>query len=413
MLGIVIVEDEAIVRMELKSMLDWEKIGFVILGEAENGKKGLELILREKPDIVITDIKMPVMDGLEMIRSLKSQAPNIRYIILSSYEEFGLLKTAMNYGVTDYLIKLELTQEILKATLENQKKAILYENNALESKGISSISRVAQLLRQVLAGYYIREELDSTLKLANPAIDTRKLSCIAVRFSMPGKKTDFGENDRRTLEVSAHSIINDIVVTYFAGISFLADVGLCMFVYSPGIDGDKVAEMCGVVINMLRQYLNLASMVGVSSVEGGVENIHEIMIDSVKATEEVFFRGYGSIIFSSELVNDDMTGDDPILNSWAEPLRQALELRKPDNIKKIFDEALGLLSPPVQALLKRPEGLGAENPSRRRISRNSAFNLCFSMISIVLSVVKDARCLIENVTETGSCLKLKMLPKLN
>ena len=109
MLGVVIIDDDAIVRMNLKSIIDWEKEGCQILGEAENGQTGRELILRDKPDIVITDIKMPVMDGLEMIRSVKKEYDRARYVALSSYEEFALLKTAMDYGVTDYILKLELS----------------------------------------------------------------------------------------------------------------------------------------------------------------------------------------------------------------------------------------------------------------------------------------------------------------
>ena len=70
MLKIAIIDDEALVRVGLRSMFNWEEHGYVIVGEATNGQLGLDLIVSQKPDIVITDIKMPVLDGLEMMRQV-------------------------------------------------------------------------------------------------------------------------------------------------------------------------------------------------------------------------------------------------------------------------------------------------------------------------------------------------------
>jgi two-component system response regulator YesN len=386
MLGIVIVDDEAIVRMNLKSIIDWEKEGFVILGEAENGKKGMELIIREKPDIVISDIKMPVMDGLDMIRNVKKEYDGARYVVLSSYEEFGLLKTAMNYGVTDYLLKLELTQESLRQTLEALKKSILFENTTPQDREISPYSKVAQILRRVLAGYYVSEELGNTLTQANKKIDTARLSCIAVRFSLIRKT--LGEGDRRTLEMAAHSIINNIVKQYFEGISFLEDAGFCLFVYSPGKNKGRIEEMCRLVINMLRQYLNLDAAAGISSLEGGAEIIHQIMIDAIRATDEVFYKGFGVVIFSRDVREACPREDISAVYAWNDPFRRALELHRDDEIKKIFKTLRGFLSPPLQVLLKKPEDGERPRPVIK-LSRAAAFELCFSLVSVTLSVIRD------------------------
>ncbi|GHT64649.1 hypothetical protein FACS1894110_04720 [Spirochaetia bacterium] len=389
MLGIVIIDDDAIVRTNLKSVIDWEKEGYRILGEAENGEKGLELILRDKPDIVITDIKMPVMDGLEMIRSARKEYDKSRYVILSSYEEFGLLKTAMDYGITDYLLKLELSPDILKKTLENQKRIILYENNSVQEREISPYSRVAVALRRVLAGYYLEDDLADTLKLANPKIDKDRLSCIAVRFSLPDKGLSLGEGDRRTIEMAAHSTINNITRQYFAGISFLEDTGLCLFVYSPVEGKNRITEMGGIIINMLKQYLNLNAAVGISSFEGGIQDISRIMIDAVKATDEVFYRGYGTIIRSSE-VRGEAAGSAAIFD-WEDPFRKALELRRSEDLKGIFKDMHGILAPPVRALIRNPlnsdpVNSGSVPPPAPRISKTEAFNLCFSLVSAAFSV---------------------------
>ncbi|MEG1441092.1 MAG: response regulator, partial [Oscillospiraceae bacterium] len=110
---IVIVEDEYYIRMGLVNAVEWRENGFEIVGEAEDGKKGIEIIKETKPDIVITDIRMPIMDGLEMLNTLKSE--NIEFIILSGYEDFIYAKKALENGVSKYLIKPIDENELLQA----------------------------------------------------------------------------------------------------------------------------------------------------------------------------------------------------------------------------------------------------------------------------------------------------------
>ena len=377
MLGVLIVDDDAIARMNLKSMIDWEKEGFYILGEAENGKTALDIILREKPEIVITDVKMPVMDGLQMIHEAGKEYDSARYVVLSSYEEFGLLKTAMSYGVTEYLLKLELTPSILKTTLEKQREFLLREKSqpSINNRVMSAAGKAAKFLRHVLAGYDASGELVSFLEQACPGIEPKKLSCIAIRFSPLNRENSFGNEDRRAIETAAESIINDITKSYFPGLSFLADTGLCLFVYSP--KEGRAGEMCGVIIQMLRQYLNLAAAAGISSLEDSWEHINRIMIDAIRAAEELFFRGYGVIVYSAELEAESFERPSQTDYDWAEPYRQALELRQPDKVKKILQNLQGIMRRPSQG-----------NSASSRISRSEAFNLCFSLAGITLSVLK-------------------------
>jgi two-component system response regulator YesN len=393
MLGILIVDDDAVVRMNLKSIIEWEKEGFVITGEAENGKKGLELIRRDKPDIVITDVKMPVMDGLEMIRNVRAEHEDVRFIVLSSYEEFGLLKTAVNNGVTDYLLKLELTPQVLLRTLEGIKKSILYEDNTTRDLEISPYSKLAKMLRMVLTGYYTEEELEHTLKMVNQDIKTESLSCIAVRFSLSGKGASFGAEDWRTLEIAVHSVIHNITKQFYPGISFLEDTGVCLFVYSPAGGCGRVREMGNIIIATLRQYFNLESSVGVASLTGGINDIHRIMIDAIQATEEVFFKGFGTVIFSSGVSGGATPGETEAsgtgVYNWTETFRQALELHRKEDLEGIFKTLKGILAPQRRPLVRKNSESGDSPPRASGISRSEAFNLCFSLVNTTLSVLRD------------------------
>ena len=111
MLRILLVDDEPLVLIGLQGMLEWEKLGYTVCGTARNGKLALELIEREKPDIVIADVKMPVMDGLTLARTCRERSALPAFIMLTSFEEFDYIKQAMGAGVVDYLVKLDLTPE--------------------------------------------------------------------------------------------------------------------------------------------------------------------------------------------------------------------------------------------------------------------------------------------------------------
>ncbi|WP_165452620.1 response regulator transcription factor [Paenibacillus thalictri] len=116
---ILIVEDEILVRQGIISGIEWAKHGIEIVGEAADGYSGLELVRTTKPDMVITDIKMPIMDGLEMIRHIRKELPDIKIMILSVREDFQSVQEALRLGVIDYVHKLTMSpEELLTAVLK-------------------------------------------------------------------------------------------------------------------------------------------------------------------------------------------------------------------------------------------------------------------------------------------------------
>ena len=121
MIKLLIVDDEPLVQIGIKSMLRWDELGIEVCGTAMNGKAALEMIRQYRPDIVITDIKMPVMNGLELVKICRDEfGPIPLFIILTSFEEFSLIKEAMSYQAVDYLIKLELDVDDGRAVYEGE-----------------------------------------------------------------------------------------------------------------------------------------------------------------------------------------------------------------------------------------------------------------------------------------------------
>lgn len=118
MYKLIIADDEAIIREGIKCLLDWESLGFTLVGEAANGEAALQLIVKESPDIVLLDIRMPKMSGLEVVRLAREQGFSGKVVILSGYSDFNYAKQAIRYGVLSYLTKPIDEDELLEIVTE-------------------------------------------------------------------------------------------------------------------------------------------------------------------------------------------------------------------------------------------------------------------------------------------------------
>ena len=105
MYKVVVVEDEEIARKGIIFTINWDALNCMIAGEAANGEEGAEVIRRLSPDIIVTDLKMPRMDGVEMIAKLREQGNRAKFIILTAYGDFKYAQSAVKLGVSDYLLK--------------------------------------------------------------------------------------------------------------------------------------------------------------------------------------------------------------------------------------------------------------------------------------------------------------------
>lgn len=122
MLRLMIADDERILRETISNLINWESLGVKLIGLCQNGLEAYDMILDEYPDIVLTDIKMPGLSGLELIEKITLLDPNIHFIILSGYEDFSYAKKAMRFGIKHYLLKPcneKLIVESIKDTISD------------------------------------------------------------------------------------------------------------------------------------------------------------------------------------------------------------------------------------------------------------------------------------------------------
>ena len=124
MLKVFLVEDESVIREGLRDKIPWEQYGYRFVGEAADGEMALPLIRKARPDLLITDIKMPFMDGLSLSKMVRAEFPKIKIIIISGYDDFEYAREAIQAGVDQYLLKPVTRADLRKVLLELKEKIV-------------------------------------------------------------------------------------------------------------------------------------------------------------------------------------------------------------------------------------------------------------------------------------------------
>lgn len=183
MLKAMIVEDNAIYRYAIKSIIDWERCGFELAAEAVNGRQAMDRLESCPVDLIVTDISMPEMNGIDLIHSVKRSAPETKVIVLSSYDDFHFVKDALKLGALDYLLKHDLEEDSLIQAVTQAREKIEEERGS--RAGTKQEEREAALLylREALLRSGEREELDPRTDAAASALRRSSLVLLAARVS--------------------------------------------------------------------------------------------------------------------------------------------------------------------------------------------------------------------------------------
>lgn len=180
---ILVVDDEILIRQGIIHYVDWESNGYQIVGEAANGEEAIEKIEQLEPHILLTDIVMPKMDGIELIQFVKKFYPSIMIVVLSSYDEFDYVRQTFQLGVADYILKPKLNeQEVLSILNRHVRK---HRKIQQEKTSLS----IEEVLGKMLQGYAtVRESIYLSEKL-----EGNQLLLIEI-FTKPGSKLFLTEN---------------------------------------------------------------------------------------------------------------------------------------------------------------------------------------------------------------------------
>ena len=186
MYKVLFVDDEILTRQSISRNTPWEEAGFTLVGAAENGKQAIEMVEEKLPDLVLTDICMPIMDGIGLASYIHENHPEIKVVILSGYDDFDYAKSALKYEVVDYILKpitsFELKEELdkirekLDASLEKQvqveKIKKEYEKNMPTLR--------SHFLNRLLEGNYLKKDIENQLEHLGLCIDGMYQTVIAI-----------------------------------------------------------------------------------------------------------------------------------------------------------------------------------------------------------------------------------------
>lgn len=159
MLKVLLVDDEFIVRQGLKTLVNWEKYGMSVAAEAANGKNALDWLKQEDFQVVITDIRMPVVDGIELTRMITERYPGTKVILLTCYSDFEYVQEALELGASGYLLKTEMEDGHLEKTLLKIKQEI--EEEKAKEETLKEAQKKVETSIQVLRENYVRSVLEN------------------------------------------------------------------------------------------------------------------------------------------------------------------------------------------------------------------------------------------------------------
>ena len=166
MYKLLVVEDEEIIRKGLRQQIKWEQLGFEIIGEAGNGQEALELVPVLKPDVILTDVKMPVINGIELMKLLKSSYPNIKVVILSGYSDFEYARKAVEFSAFSYILKPTKEKNILEVFTNLKEELDKSQNtqhqfNHIKNKAQERLLELkGKILGDIISGNYGESEKD-------------------------------------------------------------------------------------------------------------------------------------------------------------------------------------------------------------------------------------------------------------
>lgn len=164
---VLIVDDELLVRMGFRSILDWESCGFTVIGEAADGEEALQKIRMLKPDLVFTDLKMDRMDGFDLMKVCSKECPHVKFIVLSSYNDFENVRQAMRCGALDYVFKLDVKPDQLRRILLE----IQWEESTAQTVSQSELRAMrASAARRAIVGEIAEKEIRKSFSSLYPAL---------------------------------------------------------------------------------------------------------------------------------------------------------------------------------------------------------------------------------------------------
>ncbi|GAB6989253.1 response regulator [Paenibacillus pini] len=357
MYKVMIVDDEMLARVGIKSLIRWEDNGFIVAGEAENGKKAYEWLIENPVDIVITDIKMPIMNGIELICNVREIHPEIKFIVLSSFDDYEYVREALKNGAEDYFIKLQMEPDKLldqlkkiaeKLDHENVEKKQTSENNRIRNKELVLLRE--KLLKDLAYGW-IHTESEYLQRTREAELDLPTGFKISLMFHTDGMEVyeRYGDDEVHLLNYAILNILNEISSEYKNSfpVSTHPKEFLVLYFVNPNLDIEQTLEqayhLADTMKFALKKYLNFSVSIAVSE---PVQTFLDIKHSYKQATEALSLRyaySDGSTISYRDIKSLNRTLESTEITKEIRNLELSLNRYEDNNVIKVMGNIRRLL----------------------------------------------------------------------
>ena len=305
MYKVFIVDDEMVVRVGLKSFVDWESLGYLFAGEAGNGEDALVACKEIKPDVVLVDLKMPKMDGMEFIKALLLEQPDVKIVILSCVDEFDILQQALRLGIKDYFLKLSFSPEQLAKILKKLKNELdLQSKNQIAAiEKLESLKDVA-IARENFFKNLIAVQTDKIPPSSDSQISINSETCKNAFILLISKDLRFEDPAAKVLGSSSRkftiiNLISEILSKDFKCdvMEIKTDIFMAICGSDEEIDFKMVYGNVNEIQNSLLRIMNYSVSIAVNLSCNCCENFYHAYQQCTRALQQKFYEGHKSIIF--------------------------------------------------------------------------------------------------------------------
>ena len=305
MYRIILIDDEPLILAGIASLICWEEHDCCIVGKATNGHTAIDLILDTRPDIVITDIRMPVMNGLELIQACKEKNCEFAFIFLTNLEDFQLAKEAVHLGATDYLVKLDLKPQTLIQALERAKEhcSRMESHHNKELYALLLKDSRKQLEQNYFSQLLLTPPSDSEFAF-NPEIDASYRNAYLLLLQMKPEQILFGQTepyDFQFISSQLLDVVSGIGTRYFSSHAMLMpQKDTMLLVVSPKAESDNekaLSEFCTKVNVALGTYFALTALFGISQKSRETSRLPQALSEARSALGRCYYDSALGISF--------------------------------------------------------------------------------------------------------------------
>jgi two-component system, response regulator YesN len=342
MIKLIIADDEKWVRTTVKTLIPFQSLGISLACEAANGIEALELCRQHEPDILVTDIMMPGLNGLELIREVRHLLPDLKIVIISGYNDFEYAKTAIKFGITDYLLKPvdeeELLQVLERIRTEIGEKARL--NKVMEA-GEEQVKKALPVMCEAFLNELISrnsmtaEKIKSELKKYNIDMPDN-IYTICVTAPDEELKQDIGRNNDDQYRI----LVKRTMKHYAGAVTFplAQDKNILVSIINKNNNKagiDKAFRICNLILG---KKLNRSISTGISNPTHQPGMLPDIYMKACEALESRFWEGSGTLA----TYRPGTMADDKIMTLPEETLNKITLNLKLSNIQTAVSYAEGI-----------------------------------------------------------------------